>query len=166
MEYALVVEKERERALRAERTSVLVEVGADVGHGALVVVGGGFHHDCYSVGAVSFVDDFLVVAGILLGGFLDGAFDGVFGHVGGLCVLHQHAEPRVHVGVCTAGLRGHGYFFADAGERAAHVAPTLEFAGFTVFKCSSHCLKKVVCVVFFDCSVSGVRLRVRVAGLP
>ena len=70
---------------------MLGEIGANVGYGAGIVIGGSFHEDSNAVGAVSLVGDLLVVAGILIGSLLDGAFHGVLGHVGGLGVLHEGA---------------------------------------------------------------------------
>ena len=139
LEDGLVVEQEGQRALGAQAAAELGEVGAHVGDGAGVVVGGGLYEDGDAVGAVSLVVDLLVVAGVLVGGLLDSALDGVLGHVGGLGVLHQLAQARVHSGVGTAGLGGDGDFLAQTGKGTAHIAPAFQLAGFAEFKCSSHC---------------------------
>ena len=138
LEDGLVVEQEGQRALCAQAAAELGEVGAHVGDGAGVVVGGGLYEDGDAVGAVALVVDFLVVAGLFVGGFLDGALDGVLGHVGGLGVLHELTQTRVQVGVGTAGLGGDGDFLAQAGKGTAHIAPAFQLAGFAEFKCSSH----------------------------
>ena len=138
LEHTLVVEKERERTLSSERTIVFVEIRTDVGNGTGVVVGSSLHEDGDTERSVAFVGYFLVVAGILVGSLLDGAFNGVLGHVGSLGVLHQGAQTRITVGIGTAGLSGYGDFLTDARECARHVAPAFELTGFTIFKCSSH----------------------------
>lgn len=62
LEHALVLEEECQRALCAERASVLVEVRAHVCHGAGIVVGGCLDKDGDAEGAVAFVGYFLVIA--------------------------------------------------------------------------------------------------------
>ena len=87
---------------------------------------------------VPFVDDFLVVGLILAGGFLDGALDIFFGHIGRFGVLDGHAKAQVVAGIVPGFLDGHRDFLADAGESFAHVGPTFELGRFAVFKCSTH----------------------------
>ena len=138
LEHHLVVEKECEGALGAQRAAVLCEIGAHVGHGAGVVVGSGLHEDGDTEGSVSLVGDLLVVLGILVGGFLDGAFHSVLGHVLSLGILHERTQAGVGGGIGAAGLHGDGDFLTDACECAAHVAPAFQFSGFAIFKCASH----------------------------
>ncbi len=122
----------------SQAAAVFCEIRAHVGNCASVVVGRGFDEDCDSEGSISFICDFLVVARIFIGCLLDCAFDGVFRHVGGFGVLHQHTQTRVGRRVGTSGLDGDGDFFTDACERTRHVSPAFEFSGFAIFKSSSH----------------------------
>ena len=56
LEDTRVVEHERHASGGAEAAAVLGEVAADIGHGAVGVVGSSLDEDCYAVGAVTFVD--------------------------------------------------------------------------------------------------------------
>ena len=138
LEDALVLKHESHRAAVAQRTAALVEVHAHVGHRTVRVVGCRLHQEGDSVGAVAFVDNLLVVGGVLLGGTLDGALDVLLGHVLGLGVLNQNAQTRVARRVGTSGLHGDFNLLADFGERAGHVTPALQLACFAIFKGSSH----------------------------
>ena len=138
LEDAFVVEHEGYAAGGAEAAAELVEVAADVGHGAVGVVGSGLHEDGHAVGAVALVHHFLVVGLVLVGGLLDGAFDIFLRHVLTAGCLQQGAEARVAGHVGSAVLDGDGDFLADLGEGLGHVAPTLELSLLAEFKCSSH----------------------------
>ncbi len=118
-----VVEKECEATLCSKRTSMFIEIRSNVSHGAGIVVGGSFNENSNAVWAVSFVGYFFVIAGIFVGGLFDGAFNGVFRHVCGLCVLHKSAKTRVGIGIRSACFGCDGNFFAYAGESSRHVAP-------------------------------------------
>ena len=114
-----------------------------------MVVGSGFDQYGDAVRSVSFVDDFLVVGLFLAGGFLDGAFNVVLGHVGRFGVLDGHAKAQVVAGVVSSFLDGHRDFLADAGESFAHVGPAFELGRFAVFECSTH--GGIFCLMWYVC---------------
>ena len=138
LEHALVVEHEHHRAARAQRAAVLVEIAADVGHRAGGVVRGGLHDDGDAPGAVTFVHHFLVVAFLLRGGLLDGAFHVFLRHVLLLGLLHEHAQAGIAVGVGAALAGRYRDLLTQLGKHAGHVAPTFQFRRFSIFKGSSH----------------------------
>ena len=142
--------------------ALLVEVVAQVGHGAGGVVGSGLHEHGDAMRSKSLVDHLLVVAGIFLACLLDGAFHGVLRHVGRLGVGHEGTQARVGRGVGTTGLDGHGDFLTDLGERAGHAAPTFQFSCFAIFKSSSHNITLIICFVSFYLSQFGAELRLEV----
>ena len=124
MENTFVLKQERKAARSAEVASVFVEIAAHISHSAGVVVGSSFHHDSDAIGAVAFIDDFLVVGVIFVGCFLDCSFHSVLRHVFSLCILHQGSKARVGVGVGTTCLCSNGDFLAEFGEYTGHIAPS------------------------------------------
>lgn len=97
-ERAFALEQEVEHADGAKRAAVLVEVVADVGHGAGGVVGGGFHHYGDARWPVAAVNHLFVVGGVLVGGAFDGALHVVLGHALGLGGLHEQSQAWVVFG--------------------------------------------------------------------
>ncbi len=100
----------------AERAAGLGEGRADVGGGAVAVVGQGLDDDGDAARAVAFVADFVVVLAVGAGGLLDGALDIVLRHRLGLGVLDRQAQTRVHRRVGQARLGGDGDFARQLGE--------------------------------------------------
>ena len=145
-----MVEKERKAARRAERTTELIEVAAHVGNRTGIVVGSRFHHNSDTERTVSFVYDFLVVACILVGSLLDGAFNGVLRHIGCFCVLQEHTQAGVAGRVRASGFHRDSDFLTDFCERTRHVAPTFQFSRFAIFKSSSHEYTFYYCSYCFD----------------
>ena len=112
----------------------------------VVVVGGCFNQDADAVGAVSFIYDFLVVFLVLFRGAFDCPFDVVLGHVLRLGRLDDGSQAGVGGRVAPV-LGCNRDFLAQAGEGAGHVAPAFEFAGFSIFECSSH-FYSVLCLLY------------------
>ena len=137
-ERAFVLEHEGYAAAVAQRTAAFVEVHPHIGHRAVGVVRRSLHEESDTVRAVSFVNDLLVVGGILLGGALDRTLHFLLRDVLRLGVLDENAQPRVRRRIGTRGFHSDFDLLAELGERAGHMSPTLQFAGLTVFKCSSH----------------------------
>ena len=97
----------------------LLEDVADVGDGALGVVGEDTDHERDSVGSVAFIQSGLVGDAVEFAGALfDGAFDVVFGHLRVFGLVYEGAESGVHVGVATAVTGRHGDHARELAERA------------------------------------------------
>ena len=62
---------------------------ADIGDGSGGIVRGGFYQDRDTVGGVPLVDHFLVGLFVFVGGFLDGRFHSILGHIGRFGVLNS-----------------------------------------------------------------------------
>ena len=135
-----MVKKECQGTSRTHVARELVEYAANVGNSTGRVIGQGVHEDCDAVRAVSFVSHALVVALILTHRVLDGAFDVVLRHVLALADGDNTTQCGVVLGFRTSCLHGNGNLLAQAGECLGHVAPSLQFGSFAVFKCSSHSL--------------------------
>ena len=133
-----MVEHEGHAAAGLEGAAALGEVAADVRDGTGVVVGRGLHEVGDAERAEAFVDDLLEVAGLGLGGFLDGALDVLLGHLLGLRFGDEGAEAGVAGHFGAALLDGDGDFLAQLGEGLGHVAPALQLALLAEFKRSSH----------------------------
>src|SRR5690606_15145866 len=119
-ELAAVRELERDRAVGAEVPVVLGEGMADLGDGAGAVVGQAVDDHRGAAGAVAFVADFLVGRAVeLTRATLDGAPDGVLGHVGVGRLVHGEPQPRVRLRVGPAPLRGDGQLPDDPRENLA-----------------------------------------------
>src|SRR5690606_2859769 len=100
----------------AEVAAVPAEGVADLGHGAVGIVGGGLDEDGGAAGAVALVGELLVAAALELArALLDGAVDVLVGHVDGLGRVDGRAKTRVAVRVTAAGLGGDGDLADDLG---------------------------------------------------
>ena len=110
--------------------------------GALTVVGEGLDDHGHAVGAVAFVDDALVVVGVVgAQGLVDGALDVVVGHVHCLGLGNDRGQTGVVVGVAgAAGLNGHDDLLGHLGEGGAAlgVGCALGFLNVMPFGMSGH----------------------------
>ena len=137
-EDAHALEHEGDAAAGAHVAAPVLEVHADVGHGAHHVVGRGLHQDGDAVRRVTLVEDDLVVLGVLAAGALDGGLDLVLGHVRGAGVLERPAEGRVGVRAGAASLHRDGDVLADPREHLRHLVPAGEHRGLAGFEDASH----------------------------
>ena len=133
-----MVEHESHGTAGLQGAAALGEVAADIGHGTGVVVRGGLYQIGDAEGAETFIDNLFEVAGLGLGGLLDGTFDVFLGHLLTLGLCDEGAETGVAGHFRTALLDGDGDFLAQFGKGFGHVAPTLHFAFLAEFKSSSH----------------------------
>ncbi len=112
-ENALAGEEEGEAAVGLEGAAVLVHDGLDIGDGAVVVVGEGLDEEGDTVADVALEGEFHHLGGILVVGLVDGALQGVLGHVASAGVLHEQTQTGVAVGVGTALAHGDGDLFQN-----------------------------------------------------
>src|SRR5690606_38946132 len=140
-ELSAMLEQECDTAVLAEIAAVLGQRVADLGHGALAVVGHAVDQDSGTAGPVALVADFLEVG--IVGASraaLDGAQDVVLGHVGrsGLVPSEPQAGIGVRVGPTVAG--GNGDFTNDFGPELAAlgVLSTLAVLDVCPFTVSGH----------------------------
>ena len=104
----------------AQVAAVLGEDVADLGDGAVAVVGGALHQDGHAARAVTLEGDLLVGGPLQLArALLDGALDVVGGHVDALGLVHRRAQAGVGVGVAAADARRDGHLADDLGEDLA-----------------------------------------------
>ncbi len=93
---------------------------AHLADGAVAVVGGALHQHRRTAGRIALVAHLLVgVAVHTAAAALDGAVDGVSGHVGGQRLVDGRAQPRVGVGITAALAGGHGDLADELGEELA-----------------------------------------------
>ena len=137
-EDALVVEHETDAAARAEGSSALGEIAANVCNCPGVIVSGSLYEVSYSMRAVAFVHNLLEIALVLLEGFLDCPFDIVLRHVLAPGLSDEGPEPGVSGHIGTTLLDSNGDFLPDLGEGLGHVAPPLELPFLAELKRSSH----------------------------
>jgi len=96
VDFTLAVELIRNTALSCHTTAVFGENRADIGSGAVEIVGCHFHDECDAGGAVAFVGNFLDgVATEFAGAFFDGTVDVVLGHGDGLGIVDCGAETGI-----------------------------------------------------------------------
>ena len=106
---ALALERPARGAGRAEDAVVLLEDLADLGHGAVAVVGHRLDEEERATGARALVDDLLVGRALELArAALDGALDRVAGHRLALGVADGLAEAWVAAGITAAHAGGDG----------------------------------------------------------
>ena len=124
---AHMVEHERDRAGFGEVAAALGEIGADVGGGAVAVVGHRLDDQRDAAGAVALVADLIVIIALAADRLVDGALDIVLGHVLGAGRQNGRAQARVHGRVGHPHLRRHRDFAGELGEhlRANRVHPAL-----------------------------------------
>ena len=116
---ALALEHPGDAAARPELAVAHLEDLADLGGGAIAVVGEDFAHDGHAAGAVALVEHFLeVAAGQLAGARLDGPVDVVVGHADGPGGVDRIAQAEVHRGIAAPHLRRHD-------DRLGQLAPEL-----------------------------------------
>ena len=116
---ALAVEHPAHAAVGAQAAAVLGEQVAHFGHGAVLVVGGHFHHDGDTGGAVTFVEAFgQVAARVLARALADGGFDLVLGQVHGLGSGNGRTQTRVARRIATV-LGSDDDFLGGLGENLA-----------------------------------------------
>ena len=107
-------------AVGAQRAAVLVENVADIGRGAVAVVGHGGNDHGHAARRVALVLDLLVVdAADLAGCLCDGALDIVIGHVVGLRLRDHVAQLAIGRRIAAAVSHRDGDFTADLGENLA-----------------------------------------------
>ena len=93
---------------------------ADLGDGAVAVVGRALDQDRDAAGAVALEHELLVGGALeLAGALLDGALDVVGGHVGALGLVDRGAQARVGVGVAAADAGGDRHLADELGEELA-----------------------------------------------
>ena len=138
MEHTLMFKKKRKTSRCPERAAKLIEITADIGYGTIVIIRRRFYDNGDTVRTVSLEKDFFIIALIFRCRFFDCSFDIFFGHIGCLSILHEHTQTRIGIGIGATGFYGNRNFFSEFGKGTCHVAPTFEFAGFSIFKCSSH----------------------------
>src|SRR6185369_1575441 len=111
------VEHGGDRAGFAEIAARFGEEGADVGGGAVAVVGQRLDDDGDAAGAVTLVADLVIVLALIAERLLDGALDIVLRHV--LLARRDDggAQARVHVGVGRAQLGRDGDFPRQLAEQ-------------------------------------------------
>ena len=141
-DHALAVEGPADAALCAHALAELIEIVADLGGGALAVVGQRLDDDGRTAGAVALVGDGLVVVGVARAErLLDGALDVVVGHIGGLGLGHDGRETGVIRGVAAAALlHGDNDLLGDLGEGggALGIGRTLGFLDIVPLGMSGH----------------------------
>ena len=90
---------------------------ADFGHGAGPVVGHAVDHDGDTARTVALVANFLELVGARFAtATLDGAFDGVLGHVGGQRLVQCQTQAWIGARIATAGTRGDRDFTNQLGK--------------------------------------------------
>src|SRR6185369_15039525 len=105
---------------RAEVAAVLFEDVADLGGGAVAVVGHRLDDQRDAARTVAFVRDFLVRGAFeLAGAAFDGALDVVLRHVVGLRLGHGRTKTGIAADVTTAEACGNGHFLENAREDLA-----------------------------------------------
>ena len=137
-ENALVIEHKRHRSRSPERTAELVEIAANVSYGTRRIVGRRLDNHRDPERSVSFVHHLFVVAHLFRRGPFDRAFDVLFRHIGGFRILNQHSEVGITRRIRPSGLHGNRDFLSQFGKSTGHVAPSFQFACFSILKCSSH----------------------------
>ena len=103
-------------AARAQIAAILGEDRADVGRGAVAVVGQRFDDDRDSAGAEAFVADLLVIGGVAARRLVDRPLDIVLGHRLGARGDHRGTKTRIRIGVGQAHFRRDGDLAAQLGE--------------------------------------------------
>ena len=117
---ALVVELPGDAAGLAEGAAAAGERGAELGDGAVAVVGEGLDEDGDAARAVALERDLLESVRVAAAGAaLDRALDGVGGHVLVAGLVDGEAEAGVHGGVAAAFARGDGDLAREPGEDLA-----------------------------------------------
>ncbi len=137
-EHAHLAELERDAAGAAQIAAALREDRAHRSNRARRVVGRAFDDDGDAVRRVTFVDDLLVVGGVLAGRALDRRLDLVLRHVDLSGVLHGAAQRGVRVRVGAAGLDGHDDFLGNARELLGHAVPARKHRVLSNFEDTSH----------------------------
>ena len=90
---------------------------ANFGHGPVSIVGQAVDHHSHAGMRVAFVANFLVVDALeFAGGFLDGALDGVLGHIGRIGLIDGEAQTRICIRVTTPFPGSHTQLTVDARE--------------------------------------------------
>ena len=109
-------EHEGHRARFTQVAAVLGEQRADVGGGAVAVVGQRLNDDSDTTRAITLVAHVVIVLGIAADRLLDGTLDIVLGHALGPRILDGETQTGVGVGVRQAGLGGNRYFARQLRE--------------------------------------------------
>ncbi|VTR69838.1 hypothetical protein DESC_780026 [Desulfosarcina cetonica] len=116
-EVALFIEHPGHTAVFPHVAAVFVEDMANLGHGAVLVVGQGFHQNGCSTGAVTFIGTLFVADPLELTGTLfDGPLDVILGHVFGLGRHHRRTQARIGIDIAAARTGSHGNFLDQFGE--------------------------------------------------
>src|SRR5699024_7502366 len=113
---ALLGEQEAHTAQCAQVAAVLIKIVAQVGGGAVAVVGQGLDHDGHAAGAVALVVDGLVLGLVAALGLFDDALDVVIGHVHPLGLADQVGQLAVGGGIGAAVADRHADLAADLGK--------------------------------------------------
>ena len=115
-----MLELEGHAAVTAHIAAKLGKRMAHVGHGAGFVVGQAIYHHCCTANAVTFVAAFFVVDAFQVArATVDGALNGVLGHVGVKALVYGQAQTRVGGDVSTAHFGSDGDFLDHPGEDLA-----------------------------------------------
>ncbi len=134
-----MVEHELYAARGAQTSIVFVEVAPDIGYRAVVVICRGFNKNGNAMWTIPFKSYLFEVGCVFVGSFFDGAFHIVLGHVCCPAILQYSPQPRIHFRVCTIPFPNRNDdVLIQASKSLRHSCPTLEFALFPEFKCSSH----------------------------
>src|SRR5882724_3584198 len=93
---------------------------ADLGHSAIAIVGHRLNQHRDAAWTIAFIRN-LVVGHALFGAgaAADCPIDRIVGHVAGLSVEDGLAQPRVRVGIASAGAGGNGNLFDELGKEFA-----------------------------------------------
>ncbi|MNM98653.1 hypothetical protein D3C81_1111890 [compost metagenome] len=130
-QHAQSLEHESHRTFGAHVATALAEGMAHIGHGPHAVVGEAVDDDRHAARGVAFVPDLFVLDAFkFAGGFLDGAFDHVLGHVGAQALVHGHAQPWVVVWVASTAASSNADLTDDLGENLAALRVRRVFATF------------------------------------
>ena len=119
---------------------------ADIGDGAVAVIGHRLHHDRHAPRTVPFVGHLFVVGPFeIAGGFVDGALNVVHRHRNGPCPLDRQAQGGVGFGIAASGFGRHGDITHRFGEEFALFGILFGFDmfDFRPFVMTCHCTLQI-----------------------
>ena len=126
-----MIELPRHRAVLAQIAARAGEGAAQIGNGAIAIVGDDLHDEGHTVRAIAFKGRFFKSRGILIqtGAPANGTLDVVLGHA--LCAGFIHHQPQFVVGIgIGAFARGDGDFTSQASKGGASLGVIGAFLAF------------------------------------
>ena len=133
-----MVKHKLHRSRGSQSTIAFIKITTNISHCTIIIICSSLYQNSYSVRSIPFEKNFFIVSSIFFCSSLNGTFYILFRHIGCPSILYNGSEAGIGLRMRSPFFHCHYYIFSNASKSLCHCCPTLEFSGFSKFKCSSH----------------------------